>query len=1179
MRLKKMSIFGFKSFAEKTTLDFVPGITCIVGPNGCGKSNISDAFRWVFGEQSAKAMRGGKMLDVIFAGSQRRQPLNYAEVSLTLTDIDGKLPIDYEEITVTRRMHRSGESEYFLNGNQVRLKDLQGLFLDSGVGRNAFSIFEQGKLDQVINYTPNERRYIFEEAAGILRFLQRKKESVKRLEQADLNLSRVKDIHKEVDQQIRTLEEQAEKAVVYKNYHVQLEKFEKTFYLHKWKTFEKKSSELSQKEDKQVEKFHILSQDNLSWKEKSEHFKTTLQQCDHELRLQNEKILTLKGQFELENRSIQNCQQRLVESQLRKKKLKQQFEELELARISRHKAKNDFERKIKILEEDWSQAESEWKIQQDQVKIQEEKMTKFRQELTTKQQNFVKCLQENSQYQSDLKQSEVRQENQIERQKNLIHRLEQFKEDERHFNLKVQERQHQLQNISSQVDSHKDRLEHYEDEIQLLVKDYEAANQNLQLLKNGVMEGKARQKVLLSMREAHEGFSSGSKLLLKETSDAKSPLFSTLRPLYEFFNANEKVADALAIILRAYSQTLVVQTKADFKKVIDFAEAHQLQDYSLICLEWIEKQTNENKVKDHSLLNHITDHPFTRHFLQSIEMVENPDQAFELISKGKCAGGWCLNGSFIDHRGVLFKSLASENQVFLRELELKKLDEDLSLQESELQVKEKFVLSLGLRRTQLLEERSEVDKMLRRDEMKLVEANFNLQKTIADFEKNKKDQESTQSDLDALINIIEESRKKLLELEKQFLKSQSDLIYLQEDKDHLEKDLTREEFSLKKQQQDQKEKGFQYHQLADQRQQLLHQSKVIDIQDHDDQRQVLRIEDENIELDEQLIILKDQESSGTIKIQCIEKELQGFKESYSEKEKQRKELADQLLQTEKQCLIHQDDLKKVEQDLNQLRIQIAQQQVGGQGIENELMTRFQLTIEEAIKLDLPIQQTLDSIEKEINRLKKLIESAGDVNLTAIEELEKQQVRFVFLKQQMDDMEISKAELIEIIRQLDEECRQLFKVTFDAIRLNFQKNFQILFNGGEADLQLTDSNDLLEAGIEISAKPPGKQMRSISLLSGGEKCLTAVALLFAIFEVKPAPFCILDEIDAPLDDANVDRFVNVVKHFVDRCQFLIITHNKRTMAIGDVLFGVSMEEKGVSKLLSLEFARKEACHVE
>ena len=1177
MRLKKITLLGFKSFADKTVLHFDAGMTCIVGPNGCGKSNISDAFRWVLGEQSAKSLRGNKMPDVIFSGTSNRKPLNFAEVSLTLTDIQGVLPIDYEEVTITRRLHRSGDSEYLLNGNSVRLKDLQALFLGSGIGRNAFSIFEQGKLDQVISYSPQERRYIFEEAAGILRFLQRKKEALRKLEQADLNLSRIQDIYFEVEKQIQTLEIQAKKALIFKEQKRELESLEKESFALRWQELEKKQSDLQAKRLKHQSKREESLQDFQFKQVKSLETKSFCQQHEKTLRAQSEHLLTLRSQQEIQSHECQSLQQRIKEIQLRDKKLKYEFEHLMLDRQTRERAMVELKKKRELLENEWSQAEAKWMDQQDRVVTLGKELAKQRQEVTNKQHEHLKSVQQTSQWQSEMRQAEVRLENLIQQESHLSQRLEQLKSDREQFSLSAKEKKSALQQLSGIVDVHKDCLDQFEDELRKLTLAIEEKQKELESLRRKVLEIKARQNVLLRMRDDFEGFSSGSKRLLQEAQLQTSPLFKTLRPFYEYVTphseSNSDGIEALAVVLKEYSQTLVVQTEAQLQQVLDFADKEKLQDYSLLCLEWMTKFKQSFSCVNTELLNKIARNPISEHFLESTAVFSTIQEVLTAWIEGKCLEGWSVEGTFIDRHGVLFKIKPSGNQVFIRESELIAIEEELSQREELLIKSEKALQLLQQNRSQIQLERVELDKILRRDEMRLVEANFNLQRVLNDQEKNEGDQKRSEQELISLKKNSEEQKIACQKAEQQLALVNQASLQLEQEIEFLQQGLSRLESAFRIQEQDQKEKGSFYQELAANRQHLLHEYHLLEAKEQDFDKSRFRIEEELAELKEREYQSVEEEKRGRLNLTSLQTLVDQGTVRYIALEKEGDQLRKESELAEQHLSLQQEELKKIEQELTQLEIQYAHQCAISEALIEELSERYHLTVENLLKNVLLTHSSIEQIDKQIKGLRYKIQECGDVNLTAIEELEKHQERHLFLKKQIEDMQDSKEELLAIIQQLDGETHKLFKESFEAIRANFQKNFSILFSGGEADLQFTDSEDILEAGIEIIAKPPGKQMRSISLLSGGEKCLTAVALLFAIFEVKPAPFCILDEIDAPLDDTNVERFVNVVKHFADRCQFLIITHNKRTMAIGDTIFGVSMEEKGVSKLLSLEFARE------
>jgi chromosome segregation protein len=1177
VRLKRVEIIGFKSFADKTVLEFSPGITAIVGPNGCGKSNISDAFRWVLGEQSAKSMRGNKMPDVIFAGTTRRQPLNIAEVTITLTDIEGELPIDFGEVSVTRRLHRSGESQYFINRHPVRLKDVQSLFLDSGMGKDAFSIFEQGKIDQVINFSPLERRYIFEEAAGILRFLQRKREALRKLEQTDLNVSRVKDIHQEVEKQIIVLEQQAAKARLYKEHKNSLEILEKTLFVAKADQLEQRRNEIEKKAADQQQHCTALTQKINVLQQQLQELKQNLTQGEQTLRTKSEELYRARSNKEIKTRERQTHQERLKETQQKETRWQQELEAL--AEKSHHR---EIERRTLLeqeqeLENSILEHEKILKTQQEKTRGLENAVSKLREQQQASQHERIKLLQAENQIESELKQNQVRQDNQHERCAALNIRRDKLNGLIKEIAQIVEDKKQEMQAASEAVDNQKNRLQTLDERIEELSDQSQAAKNSFDETQQEIADAKARQKALLRLRDEMEGFSAGSKRLLNESIDSKSPLFNLLKGLYEFITPNAGAEAALATALRPYAQTLVVETKEHFNTVLAFAKQQQLKDFSALCLESLHARKNKSAEALPAaipLLKQVSDHPLAQHFLQHVTTADTLETAMEWADRQPGGATWTNEGLFLDSNRVLFFTSQGENNVFLREAELKTLEKKLTTLEARRQKLDTTVKELAHKRTELHTERTTLDKNLRRDEMKLVEVNFGLQRVQNENEKALAEQKQLETELQVLTVAIENVKSKISELVEKHAAAKGQGFQIQQHCLSLESDLEKQLSTVKLETKQLQDKEAAYRKASEECRKVKHALQILEVRDRESQQQEKR-------LAEEIQMSRDLRAHLLGKGADAEQELQGMEKILSDSTQACTLLEQELTirkksieTSEEQIQKEHNRLKQHEEEQHRVSIQLAQNESANQALISELQERYQLTLEQARATASQDKKSIDQTEKQIRSLRQEIENAGDVNMTSIDEFDKHKTRYEFLNQQIDDLDGSKQELVQIITQLDNESRKIFKDTFATICANFKKNFNILFNGGEADLQFTETADVLEAGIEIIAKPPGKQMRSINLLSGGEKCLTAMALLFAIFEVKPAPFCILDEIDAPLDDTNVERFANVVKQFIERCQFIIITHNKRTMSIADILFGVSMEERGVSKLLSMQFQKEE-----
>jgi len=1174
VRLKKIEIFGFKSFADKTSLEFNAGITGVVGPNGCGKSNIADAFRWVLGEQSAKSMRGNKMPDVIFAGTTHRKPLNYAEVTITLSNEQGMLPIEFAEVAVTRRLHRSGESDYFINKHPVRLKDVQSLFLDSGMGKNAFSIFEQGKIDQVINFSPLERRYIFEEAAGILRFLQRKREALRKLEDSDQNMTRVKDIHQEVEKQIIVLQQQAEKARVFKENRSALEQLEKAVFVFKWDNFSRKNQDVRVKEESQ-KAIHKQAQEELvTLFKKHQESKIQLNDRELDLRKRNEQVFKTRNEKEIKSREKQSNQERLKEILAKEKRWLQELEALKQKQKERELEASSAQKQQKLIEKELSFLEKNSQKQREKVTSLEAEIAKLRAIQQKTQSDLLMFVQAENQIESELKQNTVRLENSQERKLQMGERREKLGLLMNDVSVQVREKKKLVEEISEVVDGKKEVFLALEDKLNSLNKEIQATQEELDGSLRELTEGKARQNALLRLREEMEGFSSGSKRLLQESANAKSVLYGKLKGLYEFFQVNPVGQSALAAVMRPYAQTLVVKTWQEFEEVVQFALKHKLKDFSLFCLESLKNPSTKPKINlpdgVKPLLAHLSEGSLNEHFLKHVYITDHSEAAWKFSSLAEGADIWSEEGCFIDRREVVFYTTQSENNIFLREAELKTLDKKLQQLERQKSSQEALLKHLQGQKAHVQNERVELDKSIRKEEMKLVEFNFGLQRANGDLEKLVTESKQLDHELQSVNMAIDKLTSLITELRQRHAEAKSKGTDIQQKASGLQLNLDQLVETAKFEQRELQDREAALQKVADENRKLSHALNVLEVKELEGRQQQARLEEE-IEAGKELQDLIHNRSSefdqGLLE---VEKVLGEVVINFSKIEQEVQDRKKAIEKEEETIRGIQDRLKQIETDLYQTGIQRTQTESSKQAIENELQERYRLTIEEARALIGVADKSLEQMERQIRALRQEMDAAGDINMTSIEEFDKHKSRYEFLNQQLDDLRISKQELIEIITQLDTESRKIFKETFDLIRANFKKNFKILFNGGEADLEFTETGDVLEAGIEIIAKPPGKQMRSISLLSGGEKCLTAMALLFAIFEVKPAPFCILDEIDAPLDDTNVERFVNVVQQFINRCQFIIITHNKRTMAIADVLFGVSMEERGVSKLLSIQF---------
>lgn len=1121
MKLKRLQIQGFKSFADKISIDFDCEIVGIVGPNGCGKSNIVDAFRWVLGEQSAKSLRGDKMHDVLFAGTDSRAPLNFAEVSVTLTEINGELPLPYEEITITRRLYRNGDSEYLINKEGVRLKDVQDLFLGSGMGKNTFSVFEQGKLDQVIHLSPLDRRAIFDEAAGIGRFLLRKKETLRRLNQVSENYVRVRDIHQEVEKQTKQLKKQAASAKQYQESTNRLNQLEQACLLSRWRV-------LSQKHQEEEACFKRLSEE--------------IRQEQHRLSASQEHIETIKKALkERESRSKEEhakLHRAVIESQLKEAETKQQTEHLrelekkevslkeEQGSIERTKEQFAFELKEKrnLLEKALKERaifERDLDEEKGAFEACEKGIIELRRGLKKARETHLSALQEAGNLERELQEKKLKSEL-------ASARICTKKEEKAGWIIESQEKEKEVKALLKGIEALKIRGDKEEQERTLLKNAIREKEEGLKEAHKEQMALSARRQALIRLKESCEGFSKGTKELLKH------PKFKgRIRGLFEVFKPQIEWMPALHM----YAQTLVVSTKKDLNEVLAFAREKKITDFSILLFE-------------------------NGAFLHEVAVFEDLKEAIKKKKEGVTKEGY-----HIDHRGVIFhvNTTHKEANPFLREAELEMLAESLAEHEKYQKEREKEWAGFVEKLKEVEERVRELVEKRRKEEMRHVQENFSLQRTLADLRKTELEILHLEKELQEysttleLIDLLNEKHKICAALLKEF-KLQEDLVEKQEKEVQI---------ALRK---------WQEAQLRFQKSQNLalgldQDYKMLQAKEEHCLRTLKKIARERDEIKELSSALKSALDSGVQEEKIYKERLIELEKSLQKRDEELEKCRMQREELEKNAAEKRNAIALLEKKQHHFDMVLVQDTALRRGIEEELLIRHQLSVEQLAFAEVPLSLDLAQAEGELGRLRHSIERSGPVNMMAIEEYEAQESRFQELGSQLRDLEEAKKDLEKVIAKLDAESRKIFKETFEMIREKFKKNFAILFNGGEANLTFTESPDVLEAGVEIVAKPPGKHMRSISLLSGGEKCLTALALLFSIFEVRPAPFCILDEVDAPLDDSNIERFTNVLKQYIEKTQFIIVTHNKKTMAIADLLLGVSMQERGISKLLSLAFQKR------
>ena len=1182
MYLSKLELLGFKSFPLKTKIFFDQGMTAIVGPNGCGKTNIVDAIRWVLGEQKTSVLRGDKMEEVIFHGTAELKPLGMAEVSLTLDNREGILPIEYSEVSIARRLYRSGESEYLINKNPCRLKDIIDLFLDTGMGAHTYSVLQREMIDIILSDQAEERRFLFEEASGISKYKNRKKAAQRKLEATKNDLLRITDIMQEVERQVNSLKRQSQKGERFKKYKEELKELEIKLAGFDLKKFWHSEQSLEQSLKDLEEKRKKLSEVT---KEKEDQLKSLKAQL---LEMEKEHYSLQKEKDELSQRTYQLEREKSISSE-REANLK------ELVAKAKEQKEN---LKLRLLEMNEEEKGKEKSLQEfyEKLKLKEKDNTDLESELKAKEEEYQKAEAGHGAIDKDLEEIEAK-ENQIQMEmQNLQVQLKEAEKDntqccqeEKSLSEKLSSNSEEIENLLSSLQKDKDEMDSQTKEKTFLeekVKSFESTLEKLNLEKVRVESALDSQKehlrLLNEMILSYQSHQSGTGSL----SDQKENLPGIMDSVANLFTADDKYAKAIQTLLGESLNFIVCKDTDSATKGIEYLRENKKGKVTFIILD---------KFKDLKLTRPELKgpNPSTRWANEVIECQEEFKPLMNFL-----LGRVLIVPSFED----ALKFSSGENP----DLTLVSLNGEV--------VKEGRMISFGEKEGFFLEEKEKESDT--------------CQKKIKDLEtrlkKVKEEKDKTETEKNRISEVLADDEEKLKALLERLQEKELRSSQLKIEKDQMEKRL--EEVKVQKEEIerrmnqlriDLKEKNERYSILKKEKEKIVlnkknSEKRLRELEESKDkihqELNELRIKmvtiqgkTEQIKNDkkrlgelfseiENNIKLKEEDTKGWVnKIQVIAQK----KEQVEEELKKVLEFKESKNRTfDSKAYIKNDYTEKVnnvEDELKELRNQKDKYQEENHSLEMEklkisndiqrlkekIWEDYQVDI---TKLSLPKEEEKNKTDEMVKRrdfLKERIEGMGPVNLLAVDEYRSQKQRLDFLNEQYLDLVNARESLNSAILTINKTARKLFEETFDKIKINFQKIFSELFQGGDADLWLEDESDPLESNIGISASPRGKKLLSLDQLSGGERALVAISLLFGIYLVKPSPFCILDEVDAPLDDANLLRFLKLIKNFSSHTQFIIITHNKLSMEASDVLYGVTMQKPGVSKLVSVRLEKEEA----
>lgn len=1184
MFLKSLEIRGFKSFADKTELRFKGGVTAVVGPNGSGKSNVSDSVRWVLGEQSVKNLRGGKMEDVIFSGTQFRKPLGLAQVSLTLDNSDGTLSTDYNEVTVTRRIFRSGETEYLINNQKCRLKDITELFMDTGIGKEGYSIIGQGKIDAILSGKPEDRRALLEEAAGIVKYKSRKEEAEKRLDNTDSNLVRIRDIIATYEERLEPLKVEKEKAEKYKVLAEELKVKEVSILVNNIDKISKDIDILSneiEKREKSIEekrekfKIHksILDElqdkieniENKSKLEKDEYYTKKEEYTNHirDIDLFKERINNFKSLIEKEENEIKLLKENLEKVNLEKRDLEEKLNERSKENSEKALEIKSVESLIDEISTKINKIEKELSI----LKNNEFEIISKNSDITNKIQSLEKEIKEKSYTQENLDKSIVTLEGNLS------------------INIGT------IEEVKATLINAKDNILKLEEEIILvkreLTKTHSLLNSQdnkIKILAKKINESEATHNTLENLEKHYEGYNRTVKNLMEHVAKGKVFGVKDIKVLGEVFEVEKKYEVAIEIALGGAISNVITISDIDAKNLISYLKSKGLGRATFLPLNIIKGKKlevlNEIKsakgyigvasdiIKYNMKYKGIIDYNLGRTII-----AENMDYAIniskiakhnykivtltgEVINPGGALTGGSIQGKSANLLGRKreIEELA-ENIINLKDeynnevskfndikVKIKSLDEEILNKREEVHSKNIELTVLEGEMKNLLSDKDKLNKNIESSK-KQKDENNNIINLLTEKLKNKKDE------LDKLDVKSFERKEKVKLIEEELFNNNNERDSLKEKLVNLKVNNATLEESLQNQK---SQISF----------------KNLEIKEKENKIANLQIEISNKY--SSITALSENVKSKEGILEEIEKRVLELENSFREDEIIKAELKESYKAKESVTSEEIEVIRIEENELNKKSIQYAKIESEQEAFYNRLNSELNLTLAEAKEIAVKIEN-INKIKDEILILKSKIASLGTVNLSAIVEYDEVCEKYEFMSSQELDLQKAKEELMEVINEMTIQMQELFKENFKVLNENFGETFRELFKGGHAELIL-GGEDILNSNIIINVEPPGKKLQNINLMSGGEKVLSAIALLFAILKMKPTPFCILDEIEAALDDANVYRYAEFLKAFAKNIQFIVITHRKGTMEASDVMYGITMEEKGISKVVSVDLSK-------
>ena len=1176
MYLKRLELKGFKSFPNKTDIIFKEGVTAIVGPNGSGKSNVSDAVRWVLGEQSIKSLRGEKLEDVIFAGADKQKPMNFCEVALTIDNSDNKLNVDYSEVTIKRRAYRNGESQFYLNNKSCRLKDIKEILLDTGIGKDGYSIIEQGKVDEILSNNPVNRRKVFDEACGISKYRYKKNESERNLKNTKENLARINDIYVEIENQIKPLYNQQVKARKYLDLSEQLKKIEVNNYIREIQKIENQLKEINSQYEALIKELDNTDKSKIDFEESSKEINTQIEEVDKSIEKASEYINSIKSVIDKKDYEINLLNQSRENSS---KKIQRNIEELEKINKSSKENKENLGKLYKEKEnneKNINELKSQLNIFIEKNEINKNKIGTLNEKIETLKDDIIELLNEKQDVSNKLTTLNANKDNIDQRNESIESEIKEINDKVKEKEVLLEDLKEKINNKKEKLNDFKEKINNYYERLNSLKEENHNLSNKIQNNNYSLKEYTSKLNVYIDMENHYEGFNRGVKEVLKNKN-----LKGIYGALGQVVTVEGKYEKAIEAALGAYMQNIITADENSAKAAINYLKHNKIGRVTFLPMNIIKSKKINNIQSKTPFIGIASDlisydekyRDILENILGRTIVIDNIDQGIKFAREtGHKYKVVTLDGDILNPGGSLTGgSLKTSGNILSRKRLINEFNEKINNTKAENIALEEKVLSIEKELVDCKENIKQYEEEVKVLDKKLIFNNSSYSRYEEEVNSLKSSMKKLETEKENLGSNLNYTMEKKSILENQIKDIDNNHAENKETIENLNKELNKENeiyenekskfdsinLQLTKDKEILKSQNADIERIKAYLNELSNKISLIDKENKDEESEIK-------EIDEKIIIENREKENLKTQLNDNNKNLENKKIARENLKQKLDENNVKLKDIDKQFMELKESIFKVESRIEKL-------ESNKEANNFKLFEDYNLTYLQAIELR---DDEIEINKKILDTLKKDIKSLGNVNVDSIEEYKEIKERYDFYSEQKEDLQKSIEAIEEIIKDLEEHMKIQFKEEFAKINENFKYVYNRLFGGGEGNLTILDQANILESDIEITAKPPGKKMKNLSLLSGGEKALTAISILFAILLAKPTPFCILDEIEAPLDDSNIARFGIFLKELTSKTQFIAVTHRRGTMEAADYIYGVTMEQRAISKVIALSLNEAE-----